>query len=223
MSQQLGELFGTTGAAAVEEMLTNAHTSGGGVLATVVGGVTLLVGASTLFSELQSALNLMWDAPKPARKGILTLLRTRFLSFAMVLVIGFLLLVSLVLSAVISGLQSHLGGRVPIPVLAQLINVVVSTGVSAALFALIFKVLPEVHIAWRDVGVGALVTAGLFTLGKLLIGLYLGNSALATTYGAAGSFVVLLVWVYYSAQLILFGAEFTQVFAHRHGSRRAAR
>lgn len=217
MSRQLSDLLGATGAAAVDELLSNAHTRDGDVIATVLGVITLIIGASTLFAELQSALNRMWDAPKPTRSGVLTLLRARFLSFAMVLVIGFLLLVSLVISAVLAGVQLRLGGVVPIPVVAQGINLVASIAVSSLLFGLLFIVLPDVHVSWRDTYVGALVTGVLFSLGKLLIGLYLGRSALASTYGAAGSFVVMLVWVYYSAQLILLGAEFTRVYARRLG------
>jgi membrane protein len=150
--------------------------------------------------------------------GILTWLRRRFLSFAMVLVIGFLLLVSLGVSAVISGVQGVMGGLGAAPLVAQAVNVIVSLLVTSTLFALLFKVLPDVDIAWQDVRRGAFVTAVLFAIGKQLIGVYLGNSSLASAYGAAGSFAVVLVWVYYSAQLILLGAEFTQVYAHRHGS-----
>lgn len=217
VSVQMRGLFGDTGARAVEEMLAHAHRRGVGVLATIVGTVTLLLGASSLFGELQSALNLIWGAPPPGKVRLLTLLRSRFLSFAMVLVIGFLLLVSLVVSAALSGLQGSLGGFIASPFTAQTVNLVLSVLVTTTLFALLFKVLPDVKIAWKDVGVGAFVTAVLFAIGKQLIGLYLGNSTLASAYGAAGSFVVMLVWIYYSAQLILFGAEFTQVYAHRHG------
>jgi membrane protein len=206
------------GAGAVEEMLKNAHQAGSGVVATLVGALTLLIGATSLFGELQSALNLIWNAPPPKKMGILTWLRRRFLSFAMVLVIGFLLLVSLGVSAVISGVQGVMGGLGAAPLVAQAVNVIVSLLVTSTLFALLFKVLPDVDIAWQDVRRGAFVTAVLFAIGKQLIGVYLGNSSLASAYGAAGSFAVVLVWVYYSAQLILLGAEFTQVYAHRHGS-----
>lgn len=220
ISRQLTGLLGVSGAGAVEDLLASAHRGGEGALATALGVLTLLIGASSLFAELQGALNHMWGAPPPTRAGLLTLLRTRFLSFAMVLVIGFLLLVSLVLSAVISGLQGALGGAIPVPALATVISGGTSLVVSALLFALIYKVLPDVRVAWRDVVVGAGVTALLFSLGKALIGVYLGNSSLSSAYGAAGSFAVLLVWFYYSAQIILFGAEFTQVYAHREGSKR---
>lgn len=217
MIRQLRELFGTTGAAAVEEMLDSTRESKTGVLATVVGVVTLLVGASSVFAELQSALNLIWSAPKPTRP-VLSILRARFLSFAMVLVIGFMLLLSLLFTAALSAVRGDPGARDPITGLAQGINLGVSIVVTTFLFALIYKVMPDVRVEWRDVGEGAFFTAILFSLGKLLIGAYLGNSALASTYGAAGSFAVLLVWVYYSAQLILFGAEFTRVRARLRGS-----
>jgi membrane protein len=168
-----------------------------------------------VFGELQAALNVMWDAPPP-KVGLGVLIRARFLAFAMVLVIGFLLLVSLVISAVLAGIEGHFTGLFHAAVVGQIVNFVISLGVVTTLFALIYKVLPDVSVAWRDVAVGAFVTALLFTLGKLVIGLYLGNSSLASAYGAAGSLAVMLVWIYYSALLILFGAEFTQVFARRH-------
>jgi membrane protein len=219
MILQMRSLFGVTGAKAIEEMLANANQGGSGVIATIIGIITLLIGSSSIFGELQSALNLIWDAPPRGKQHLGTILRRRFLSFAMVLVIGFLLLVSLVVSALLSGLQNSFGGFISSPFIAQSINVLLSIIVTTSLFSLIYKVLPDVKIAWKDVGVGAFVTALLFAVGKQLIGLYLGNSTLASTYGAAGSFAVMLVWIYYSAQLILLGAEFTQVYAHRRGSK----
>jgi membrane protein len=215
VSHQMRGLIGATGAKAVEEMVTNAGQGGAGVLATIIGTVTLLLGASSLFGELQSALNRIWDAPPRPARGLLTVLRTRILSFAMVLVIGFLLLVSLVVSAGLTGLQGAVGAVSAVPYLSESINAVVSIALTTSLFALLYKYLPDVEIAWRDVGVGAFATAILFALGKQLIGLYLGNSTLASAYGAAGSFAVMLVWIYYSAQVILFGAEFTHVYAQR--------
>lgn len=210
---QMRGMLGETGAKAVQEMLTSAHHGRKGGVAAIVGAVTLLIGASSLFAELQGALNVIWEAPPRAKAGILGKLRARFLSFAMVLVIGFLLLVSLVVSATLSGLQDSFGGLTPF--LAQSLNVLISLVATTILFGLIYKVLPDVEIAWKDVRVGAFVTAILFVIGKQLIGLYLGNSSLASTYGAAGSFVVMLAWIYYSAQLLLVGAEFTHVYAHR--------
>ncbi len=215
VSHQMQGLLGAEGAEAVQAMITNAHGDGSGVIATVIGAVTLLLGASSLFGELQSALNLIWNAPAPKKHGIGVLVRARVMSFAMVLVIGFLLLVSLVVSATLSGLQGTIGVQWS-PLIAQLVNLLVSLVVTTVLFALIFKVLPDVKVAWRDVAVGAFATAVMFALGKQLIGLYLGNSSVGSAYGAAGSFVVMLVWIFYSAQLILLGAEFTFAFAHRH-------
>jgi membrane protein len=182
--------------------------------------VTLLLGAAGLFGQLQDALNTIWEvAPKPGG-GILAILRQRFISFTMVLGIGFMLLVSLVLSAAITLLGNFIFRFIPEQeFLLQLINFVLSFGIITVLFALIYKILPDAKIAWRDVWLGAAVTSLLFAIGKLLIGLYLGNSTIGSAYGAAGSFVVLLVWIYYSAQILLFGAEFTQVYARTYGSK----
>lgn len=218
VSHQMEGMLGVTGAAAVQEIIANAGRGGSSIGATVIGTATLLFGATSLFGELRSALNTIWGAPPEGRKFLNGFLHARFLSFAMVLVIGFLLLVSLLVSAVLSGLATWFDFASS-QVLAQLVDVVLSLAVTTVLFGLIYKVLPDVDIAWKDVGVGAVVTAVLFAIGKLLIGLYIGNSALASGYGAAGSFVVLLVWVYYSAQILLFGAEFTHVYAHCHGSK----
>lgn len=219
VSVQMQGMLGVTGAAAVQEILANAGHGGAGIGATVIGTVTLLFGATSLFGALRSALNTIWGAPPEGRKFLSGFLHARFVSFAMVLVIGFLLLVSLLVSAALSGLSAWFD-LASSRVLAQVVNVALSLAVTTVLFALIYKVLPDVEIAWRDVAVGAAVTAVFFAIGKQLIGLYIGNSVLASAYGAAGSFVVLRVWVYYSAQILLFGAEFTHVYAHRHGSKR---
>jgi membrane protein len=189
-------------------------------VATVLSVVTLLLGASGVFGQLQDALNTIWEVKPKPNQGIWGFIRTRFLSFAMVLGIGFLLLVSLLLSSALAFMGSFLD-RMPeqLHFLAQALNFVFSTAVITLLFALMFKLLPDVKMAWRDVWLGAFVTAVLFSIGKILIGLYLGHSAMASSYGVAGSFVVLLVWVYYSAQILFFGAELTQVYANRYGSR----
>ncbi len=215
VSRELQSLVGTTGARAIEDALASSQGKTGGVVATIIGTVTLLLGATSVFMQLQGALNQIWDAPPPpATRGWLRTLRSRGLSFGMVLVIGFLLMVSLVVSALISGVGDRLAGWIEIPGWAlQGINLGVSVVVVTGLFALLYKLLPDVHIPWADVRVGAFVTACLFTFGKLLIGLYLGNSSVASSYGAAGSLAVVLVWVYYAAQLILIGAEFTQVYS----------
>jgi membrane protein len=218
--RQIQGLVGRDGAEAIQAMIQNAHQPGsGGGIATVVGVVILLFGASGVFGQLQTALNTIWEVkPKPG-KGIASFLQSRFLSFAMVLVIGFLLLVSLVLSAVLVAISSFFGGLVPaLAVLGQVINFAISFSVITVLFAGIYKFLPDVEVPWSNLWVGAGVTALLFNIGKFLIGLYLGNSSVGSTYGAAGSLVVLLVWVFYSAQILLIGAEFTQVYSKYRGT-----
>ena len=217
---QIQGLMGPEGAAAVESMIANANQVQGGLLATIIGIVTLLFGASGVFGQLQDALNTIWEvAPKPGQ-GVINFIRARFLSFSMVLIIAFLLLVSLVVSAGVAAAGTYVADIAPIlAVLWESINFLVSFGVITLLFAAIYKVLPDVKIAWGDVWMGAAVTALLFTIGRTLIGLYLGNAAVGSAYGAAGSLVVLLVWVFYSAQILLFGAEFTQVYTRRYGSR----
>src|SRR5262249_13862392 len=188
----------------------------------IVGGVILLFGASGVFAELQDGLNTVWEVqPKPGRP-VLTILRERFLSFAMVLGTCFLLLVSLVVSAVLTALTAAVALG-PGGVVGQVLSFCISFVVIALLFAMIFKVLPDVKIAWGDVWIGAVATALLFTLGKFLIGLYLGKASVGSAYGAAGSLVAFLVWVYYSAQIFFFGAVFTHIYAERHGSRAQAR
>jgi membrane protein len=221
---QLTTLIGPTGAEAVSEILENSSGGKQGLLPTILGAVTLFLGSTTVFAQIQAALNAIWDAEPPKRAGWLTMVRLRFLSFAMVLVTGFLLLVSLVLSAALSSLGSYFGTLLPLPEVAlQALNTLISIGVVATLFALLYKFLPDVDIQWGDVWIGALFTSVLFNVGKLAIGLYLGNSSVGSAYGAAGSLVVMLVWIYYSAQIVLFGAEFTQVYARSHGSMKGSR
>ena len=217
---QLRGIMGEEGAVAVEGMLKAAREPAKSVVATIVGVVFLLLGATAIFGELQSALDRIWRVPAPKQSGILHLLRTRLLSFGLVLGLGFLLVVSLVVSAVLAALGKWWGGWFQDwDVFLEILNFGVSFGVFTLLFAMIYKIMPRARISWRDVWTGAAVTALLFTLGKVLIGLYLGKSSLASGYGAAGSLVVLLAWVYYSAQIFLFGAEYTWVYANRHGSR----
>jgi membrane protein len=219
MMTQLEGLVGEQGAAAISTMLEHAQKPGSGIVATVFGVVTLLFGASGVFAQLQTAMNDIWDVPPKTSSSWWDMLRSRFLPFAMVLGTGFLLLVSLVLSAVISGVGSFIGDRWPaFETISQLANTGVSFLVVTLLFAMIFKLLPDTQVAWRDVWVGALLTAVLFTIGKFFIGLYLGKAAVGSAYGAAGSLVVLLIWIYYSAQILFFGAELTQVYAHRFGT-----
>lgn len=223
---QFRELVGEDGAKAVDAMLGGSQSKAGGVLSTVIGGVVLVVGATGVFAQLQDSLNAVWNVPerKTAGLGLWRMLRDRLLSFSMVFGLSFLLLVTLVLGAVLAGFQNwlsaHLGGGAAWGLGA--LNFLLSLTLSAVLFALIYKVLPDVWVSWRTVAVGAVATALLFSLGKYLIGLYLGQAAVGSSFGAAGSLVVLLVWVYYSTQLLLLGAEFTQVWAMRHGGLRYA-
>ena len=212
-------LVGTEGGKAIEDMIESANKPGTGIVATVLSIATLLFGASGVFGQLQDALNTIWEVKPKSGRGIFGLIRDRFLSFTMVLGVAFLLLVSLLLTTAIAafGLTAD---RLPDALhwLAQVVNFAVSFVIITALFAMIFKLLPDVKMAWSDVWLGAIVTAVLFTIGKFAIGLYLGHSSMASSYGVAGSFVVLLVWTYYSAQILFFGAELTQVYANTYGS-----
>jgi membrane protein len=213
-------LIGDEGAKAIQDMVQSAGSqASAGILATIIGVTTLLLGASGVFGQLQTSLNIIWGVePKPGR-GISGMIKDRFLSFGFVLVVGFLLLVSLLLSAGITFVAEWVGGISDgTAILAQVVNIVMSLLVITFLFALIFKYLPDAVIAWHDVWPGTFLTAALFTLGKYILGLYLGTSSVSSSYGAAGSLVILLLWVYYSAQILFFGAEFTQVWANRFGT-----
>jgi membrane protein len=220
ISRQLASLVGEQGGKAMQEMIANANQPTVGAVATALSLITLLFGASGVFGEIQSSLNTIWGVQPKRGRGIVGFIHDRFASFAMVMGIVFLLLVSLMISAVLATLGT-LFKDFPgsITWAAQAINIVVSFAVITLLFAMMFKVLPDVKMAWKDVWLGAAITALLFTVGKFAIGLYLGHSSMASSYGVAGSFVVLLVWVYYSAQILFLGAEITQVYANRYGSR----
>jgi len=224
LMDQVQGLVGMEGASFVSELLTSTGNPAQGILATIIGVATLLLGALGVFNELHNSLNIIWEGKEEKTKGFFQSIKKvvvdRFLSFTMILGIGFLLLVSLVVSAGLSATQEMLDNTFPVPeFILQAINLIVSIGVITVLFALIYKFLPDVEIAWRDVWMGAFVTALFFSLGKLVIGLYLGNSAIASSFGAAGSLALLLVWIYYSAQILFFGAEFTQVYANKYGSK----
>jgi membrane protein len=217
---ELQGLVGDSGAEVIEQMMVSARKPSTGILATGLGLLALVFGATGVFVQLQDALNHIWHVKPAPRNGLLNLVRIRFLSFAMVLVIGFLLLVSLVVSAALAAVGAYLGNVFPgWQVLWQGLNLLISFAAITVLFAMIYKILPDTHVAWKDVWFGAAVTSLLFSLGKFAIGLYLGRSSVASAYGAAGSLVIVLLWVYYSAQILFLGAEFTQVFARRHGSR----
>jgi len=217
---EMEKMVGPQGAHAVQQVIESSRGFGKGLWAVSVGIVTLIMGATAVFGALQTALNYMWDVKaKPDRSVIMSLVVDRLRSFSIALCVGFLLLVSLVISAVISGLQDYMNQWLPgIPWLWQAANVIASFFVVAVLFATIYKFLPDVVISWKDVWIGAAVTALLFTGGKYLIGVYLGQTATASAFGAAGSLVVLLFWVYYSALIGFLGAEFVQVYARRYGS-----
>jgi membrane protein len=219
ISGQLSGMMGKATAKSLEEMVLAASKPKSGTLATIIGIVTLMFGASGVFAQLNDALDTIWNVQKKKKGGILATIKDRFLSMAMVCGIGFLLLVSLVFDAAISAMGKYVGNRFPGgETLLQTIQVVVSFVLVTVLFAAIFKFLPDVKIAWRDVWLGAVFTSILFVLGKLALGLYIGKAAASSTYGAAGSLVVLLMWVYWSAQILFFGAEFTQVYARTHGT-----
>ena len=220
VAEQIRGLVGREAAEAVQGMIRGAAETGRGTLATVIGIATLFLTASGTFSELQGSLNAIWKAEPPPQDGegtvqvVSRFLRAKAAAIGLVAATGFLLLVSLVVSAVVSAFATWLGNAMPgMRLLATALNLAISVALIAALFAAIYKVLPDRHIAWRDVLVGALVTSVLFAIGKSLIGWYIGSGAVATSFGAAGSLAVLLLWVYYSAQIFLFGAEFTRAWA----------
>jgi membrane protein len=223
---EIGGVVGQTGGEAIQAMVANAAKPKEGILATVMGLVALLFGASGAFNELRQAMNTIWEVPKKEGGGIKALIKDRILSFAMVLFIGFLLLVSLVLSAGLSAVGDRMGGFMTEKLhILQLVNIVLSLGVVTVLFAMIFKYVPDATpvVGWKDVWVGAFLTSVFFTIGKIGLGFYLGRGTVGSAYGAAGSLLVILVWVYYAAQILFFGAEVTQVYASRHGSRVGAK
>lgn len=213
-------LVGSDGATAIQTMIrASAKKPGTGTLATIISTAVLIVGASSAFSQLQQSLNLIWkvEAPRPGHNKIWEFVRQRLLTFGMVLVIGFFLLVSLVLTAALAAIGGHLQNLLPGGAGFWMVaNSVFTFGVVTALFAAIYKILPDAKLRWRDVWVGAVVTALLFTIGKFLIGLYIGHSSIASSYGAMGSLVVFLLWVYYSSAILLYGAEFTRVWTESH-------
>ena len=222
---QLQGLMGDDAAKAVEGILANVSKPTEGITATVIGVAVLFVGATSVFGELQASLDRIWRAPERDKSsGLWGLLRTRLFSFGMILGIAFLLMVSLVMGAVIAALGKWWGGVFgDWEVLAQGVNLLVGFILTTSVFAMIYKIIPRVKVLWRDVLLGAVATALLFTVGKILIGLYIGKSGVASGFGAAGSLVVVLVWVYYSAQIFLMGAEFTWVYAGTFGSMRGSR
>ena len=220
MVGQLRGMMGDQAAELIQTTIKSASNKSSGILATIIGLVTLLVTASGVFGEMQSALNAIWKAEP--KGGLSAIVKARAASLGLVATMGFLLLVSLVVSAGLHALGDYLNRFLPgAEVLLQVLNFVISLVMVSLLFAAIYKILPDRQLKWRDVGVGAVATALLFTVGKTLIGLYIGSTAIASSYGAAGALVIVLVWIYYSSQIFLLGAEFTKVWAAHHGSAEA--
>lgn len=218
MFSEVGGLIGKKSAEAIQTAMAAQYETHKGLVASAIAIVTLILTATGLFIELQDALNTIWRVEAKPGHGVMGFVRIRLLSFAMVVGIGFLLLVSLVVSAALAAATKFIGGFFPsVGILSEIASDVVSFGVIMVLFAMIFKVLPDVRIAWRDVWIGGAVTSLLFTAGKFMLGWYLGRSTTITAYGAAGSVVLILLWVYYSAQILFFGAEITKVYANRFG------
>lgn len=216
---QFDGLIGTNGAQVVQAILRGANSTRGGIISLIIGSITLFIGATSVFAELQSSIDKIWGAkPRPGR-AIWKLLKIRLLSFGLIIGVGFLLIVSLAVSSVLAALEmfwsSHLQGWENV---LQISNMLLSFVVITILFALIYKVLPSIKLAWNDVWWGAAVTSFLFSLGKYAIGLYIGKSALSSSFGAAGAFVILIAWVYYSAQIFFLGTEFTYLYTTRFGS-----
>ena len=219
ITAQLSGLMGQQTAEVLQSAVASAAGKSSGIVATVVGIITLFATASGVFGEMQSALNAIWKV-QPTGTTVSRLIRARAASLGLVAALGFLLMVSLVVSAALTAFANQINSILPFGrLLLSGLNFVVSLTLISVLFAAIYKVLPDRHLEWHDVGVGAVVTAVLFTIGKALIGLYIGSSAVASSYGAAGALIILLLWVYYSAQIFLLGAEFTKVYANRHGSK----
>lgn len=220
VASELAGIVGPQAGEGIQTVIQHADSPSGGAIGSIVSVVVLLFGASGVFGELQAALNTIWEVkPKPGL-GIKGFLRARLFSFTMVLSVAFLLLVALVLSAGLSAVGAFFEHKLPGGAgLWQVINFVISFGVITVLFALIFKTVPDVRIEWRDVWMGAALTALLFTIGKFALGLYLGRASVASPYGAAGSIIVLVIWVYYATQILFMGAEFTQVYARSRGAK----
>ena len=219
---QFSDLMGQQSAALLQTVVKSAAAHGSGTLATILGMVMLLVAASGVFSEMQAALNAFWKV-EPRGTTVSRLVRARAASLGLVVAMGFLLLVSLVISAGLAALSGYIDAWLPFAALVlQSINFVISLALISVLFAAIYKVLPDKKLEWRDVVVGAVATAILFNLGKLLVGLYIGSSAIASSYGAAGALIIVLLWIYYSAQIFLLGAEFTKVYAGHRRTRQTS-
>jgi membrane protein len=220
LMNRFGSILGPEGAKTLQGIVSHAQNRFSGIVATVLSIIVLVFSVSGVFYQLQTSLNVVWEVTQESTGGIWGVVRKRLPSFSIIPVIGFLLIVSTAATAVVSAFGHFLGGLFPgVSVLLQVVNFLLSFVVVSVLFALIYKILPDVRVAWRDVWLGSAVTALLFSIGKFAIGLYLGRSSISSTYGAAGSLVVLLLWVYYSSQIFFFGAEFTQIYSNRYGRR----
>jgi len=221
---ELANLIGPESAAAVQAMLRSASGTWPGILATAVGVGTLIIAATAVFGELQSALNVIWKAPARGSHGVWHLLKSRLLSLSVILVIGFLLLVSLVISTALAAFSDYLDWILPgLATILRIVHLTLSFGFTTVLFAMMFKILPDNPVEWEEVWLGAAVAAVLFTAGKHLISLYIGSSNMASTYGAAGALIIVLVWVYYSAQILLLGAEFAKAYSDQRRALRQSR
>ncbi len=218
---QVKAFIGPEGAAQIQTMIKNAAIDGKNGVAAIIGVVTLLIGATTVFGEIQDSINSIWGVKPKPKVGIMKLVMTRLLSFGMIASLGFLLLVSLAVTTLVEGLGNRLKDMFPdvTVVLLYIVNLIITLGVITALFAIIFKVLPDVRIKWKDIWPGAIATAILFMIGKFLISIYISKSDIGNTYGAAGSLVILIVWVFYSSIILYFGAEFTKSYALQKGVR----
>jgi membrane protein len=215
--QQIERLIGPKAAIEIQAIIQASSDKPKSILATIIGLGTLVIGASGVFAQLKDALNTIWGVRLKKSAGIKSVIKNYVLSFSIVLVIGFLLIVSLLFSAAVQAISTYLKGVVPLPSFAAPLAEATSFGLLTVLFALIYKVLPDVEIGWRDVAIGAVFTSIFFTIGKFLIGLYLGTSGVASSFGAAGALILILIWIYYSTTIFLFGAEFTKVFAREFG------
>ena len=217
---QLAGFVGSDTAAQLQEIIKNASLAGKSKLAAIIGAITLLVGATTVFAEIQDSINTIWGLKPKPKRGWLKMLQNRFLSFSVIISLGFLLLVSLGITAIIDGFSERLRAYFPevTVVIFYIVNIAITLGIVTLIFGVIFKVLPDATIKWKDVLAGAITTALLFILGKFAISFYISKSNVGSTYGTAGSLVVLLLWIYYSSIILYFGAEFTKAFAVKYGS-----
>ncbi len=221
---ELADLIGPESAVAVQAMLRSASSTRSGLFATAVGIGTLIIAATAVFGELQSALNVIWKAPASGSLGLWHLVKSRLVSLSIILVIGFLLLVSLVISTALAALSDYLDWILPgLATILHIVHLILSFGFTTVLFAMIFKILPDNPVEWDEVWLGGAVAALLFTVGKHLISLYIGSSNMASTYGAAGALIIVLVWVYYSVQILLLGAEFAKAYSDRRRALRESR